>query len=494
MTSTSHPSKNTIPSRPPELPPGTSNSLRGISENFSFHSSPETFIASRIAQWQKQDPTLLDRRTPIRAKILNRNVAVVSSYEHIHFILNHDKDVTKDEEPAFVAGKAYRELMNEFFPPPNLLLADGCPHREMRQRWNGRMTSFRGTTFGEAGVMANIVRQFLKDGSYMAIGKPEDLYETMKTLSWQILLGTFLGLAPDEKLFGVVQELHEDLLRGQFSLLPISVNVRVWQSPRSKGTKSRKILQDLIAWRLHELCSQESDCSNNGLRTFIEAGSDVTSEEMRDHVLMMTSSLAVKGLASLLTAFFLNLFLFKINGIAGTERLKVMAEAGQEEIRKYIRCVYLETERLSPPIVGIMRRLTRDVILENGEDQTPTLLPKGWDTWLYFVGAGRDHSAFGKTFSSFDPTRYFDQDVPDPLAFGTGPKTCLGKSLIRDLALIVAEQFLANGLSMGGRVTRPGVRGWLGWQDASPEEWTSDMKQLPTQRPSQPIMVTFVQN
>lgn len=492
MTSTSqYPSQSSDTNgQPPQLPPGTTNSLRGISENFAFHSSPESFVASRIAQWQKSDPSLLDRRTPIRAKILNRNVAVVSSYRHIQYILNHDDS---DDTPAVIASKAYHELMNEFFPPPNLLLADGCPHRDMRTRWDGKMKTMHGTALKGDGVVAKIVERFFENRSFVPLDQSVDLYETMKTLSWHILLGTFLGLSPDEKLFAEFQRLHEELLRGQFSLLPVSVNVRMWQSPRSKGIKARKRLQELIAWRVHDMSSRNRDDSEKDSQTFLRTDQTTGSEEVRDHILMSTSSLAVKGLASLLTAFFLNLFLLEINGTHGIERLKVMAETGEDEVRKYFRSVYLETERLSPPIVGIMRRLTRDMVLENDSSQPGTLLPKGWDVWLYFVGGGRDPTEFGEAYMTFDPTRYFSQDVPEPLAFGTGPKGCLGKSFMRDIALLVAEQCLTTGLSIEGDMSRPGLRGWLGWQDASPEQWAADMKQLPTQHPSKPVSVRFVQ-
>lgn len=418
---------------------------------------------------------------------------MVSSYKDIQWILNHDRDAKGDDPPAFVASKAYHELMNDFFPPPNLLLADGCPHRGMRPRWDERMDSIHNTAFGETGTVSRIVRRFFEDRSRVPLDTPVNLYETMKTLSWQILLGMFLDLSPSEKLFAEFQRLHEELLRGQFSLLPVSVNVRLWQSPRSKGIKARKRLQELIAWRVHDLCGRDKSDSDKGLHTFLRAVGDLPSDEIRDHILMMTSSLAVKGLASLLTASFLNLFLFEINGLNGTQRLRTMSEMGREEVRKYLRSVYLETERLSPPIVGIMRRLTRDVVLDSEDDQPRILLPKGWDVWLYFVGGGRDPAVYGEDCMTFDPTRYFSQDVADPLAFGAGPKHCLGKACMRDIVLQVAEHCVTSGLSIEGDVSRPGLRGWLGWQVATPEQWAADMKQLPTQHPSKPVQVRFIQ-
>ena len=37
-----------------------------------------------------------------------------------------------------------------------------------------------------------------------------------------------------------------------------------------------------------------------------------------------------------------------------------------------------------------------------------------------------------------------------------------------------------------------GVQGWLGWEeDVKPDDWARDIKQLPTQRPIKPIVVTI---
>ncbi|KAK5952848.1 hypothetical protein OHC33_005967 [Knufia fluminis] len=474
------------PRPPPQLPFGNSNTFRGISENFAFHSSPESFIASRIQQWQAQNPSALDTRAPIRAKILNRNVAVVSSYRQIEQILNATDE---DGEPPYIASKAYHELMTQFFPPPNLLLSDGCPHAKMRRGWDRRMEAFGSSPSDPHSSLSNAISSFFSDGGCVPLNQPVNLYETMKKLAWRVLLGSFLKLSPDddEKIFEEVQRLHEVLLRGQFSLMPISVNTRFWQSPRSKGIQAREKLQELIMQRLEVLRSAGSEAP------FAKIQEEDCIEEIRDHLLMMTSSLAVKGLASLLTAFFLNVFLFDREGVRVADELRSLDESGQTEERsRFLKSVCLETERLSPPIVGIMRRVARDVLISGSDSGTDTLLPAGWDVWMYFVGAGRDPAVFGETCMSFDPSRYMKDAAPEPLGFGAGPKVCLGKNFLRDIALLTAETCLASGLSLEGEVSKPGLKAWLGWNEAPPEQWAADVKQLPTQHPTAPVLVRFV--
>ena len=84
-----------------------------------------------------------------------------------------------------------------------------------------------------------------------------------------------------------------------------------------------------------------------------------------------------------------------------------------------------------------MRRSTQDIILRPFDSKRltpPTLVPKGWDLWLYFVGAARDPNVFGKDADVFKP-RIAGEEAPDSpiregFAFGAGPKSCLGAGLI----------------------------------------------------------------
>jgi cytochrome P450 len=125
--------KSTMPKPEPQLPLGTTSTLRGITENFAFHNSPESFITSRIVAFQKQNPELVDNRAIIRAKVLNRNVAVVASYAQVQQVLN-DAD-------GYEASAAYTELMGPFFPSPNVLLTEKNTHTELRKTWEERMSS-----------------------------------------------------------------------------------------------------------------------------------------------------------------------------------------------------------------------------------------------------------------------------------------------------------------------------------------------------------------
>ena len=199
------------------------------------------------------------------------------------------------------------------------------------------------------------------------------------------------------------------------------------------------------------------------------------------------------GTISLMTAFLLNMFLFRGSELVPADELRTMlAESRHKDLLKCLKNIYLETERLSPPIIGIMRRSTREVLLRSHDQGPDTILPAGWDIWSYFVGAGRDLTIFGADCNLFNPSRYGDDSVPEPIGFGAGPKSCLGKDLVRQIVIHVGEHLLLKGIDMNGIISAPGLKAWLGWDEASPEEWAAEMKQLPTQRPKNPVMVEFV--
>ena len=480
--------------RLPILPYGSPTTLSGLSETFSFHASPEAFITSRVLAFQASNASLADSRNPIRAKVLNRNIAVVSSYDHIEQLLCDEAKTS-----SLSAGKAYDDLMAPFFPPPNLLLADAPSHQPKKDAWVSRMASL------PAEIQSLVQDTLISHFRDMPSDSTVDLYESMKALSWKLILSIFMSSSDKrdgaQKDAAEIESLQEDLLRGQFSLFPVSISTPLWRSPRAKGLAARKKLQSLLKARVQK-----------GITGCPFATSDSAEEEdIANHLLLFTSSLAVKSLASLLAAVMLNLYIYRDEASSQQATSVASRILNLEKARdrdELLKSTILETERLSPPVVGIMRRITQDITLSAQEERLQdTLIPQGWDVWLYFVGAARDPAVFGKTADSFLPGRYnktADDVAEDPrpgFAFGAGPKSCLGETLMREVVTTVAKTCL--GMNGGSKVrvvleasmedVPRGVQGWLGWQKGvKPEEWARDMKQLPTQRPVKGVTVKVV--
>lgn len=399
----------------------------------------------------------------------------------------------EDKASNVSAGKAYDELMAPFFPSPNLLLADPPAHRPMKDAWKLRMNPL----LEEVGpkVQKTVVEYFTGFTS----GSTIDLYESMKELSWRLILGIFTAASEEDA--AEIEALQEDLLRGQFSLFPVSINAKLWRSPRAKGKAAGKKLQKLLKARVEDRAKACPFATNN----------KTEAEDVASHLLLFTSSLAVKSLASLLTAVLLNLFIYvepgRCDGDTHASRICTLTDTSDQF--ELLQSMILETERLSPPVVGIMRRTSQAITLSSGQERVQdTLIPKGWDVWLYFVGAGRDPAAFGETEDLFRPGRYYNpvDGVGHGFAYGAGPKSCLGEDLMRKIVMTVAKTYLgleSENIKPSRRIKLQGsqsdipkgVQGWLGWQrNVRPEEWARDMKQLPTQRPLKAVMVKLVHN
>jgi cytochrome P450 len=425
----------------------------------------------------------------VRAKILNRNVAVITSYDHCRQILNASDGVASSPSPSspgsivaahegqtisqrsFGVLPAYRELMADFFPPPNLLLLDAPDHEGRRRVWNDHMANV-------CRDASPIIRAIAVDElSTWSHGDEMDLYDKMKDLAWRMLLAIFLELSPADKQYGEVVSRQEALLRGQFSLFPIAINTPFWRSPRSRGLDARRKLQETLKENVQ---AQTPTCPFH-CRTGI-----ISPDELASNALLFTSSIAVKALASLLTASLLNLFLFPGEPSLAT-RVREQDSANQEI---FLKSVLRETERLSPPVIGVMRRVQQEIILRppGVQDEPPTLIPQGWDVWLYFVGAVRNNSVYEQA-SKFVPERFVTESGTQPgLAFGLGAKRCLGGEIVRQIVQTVAMVMLDTGVDLHGSVESEGVRGWLGWDDEVPVEMIArDLKQLPCQRPRNPI-------
>ncbi|KAG9237304.1 cytochrome P450 [Amylocarpus encephaloides] len=458
----------------PQLPLGDFSLLSTLSQSLSFHSSPESFISSRAPREEGPSPSRI-----ARARILNRNVAVVSSHQICEDILKvgsgeHQNSVTAAQRgqtvspDTFASRPAYLQLMSDFFPSPNILLVDQPDHLSKRKSWDEQLSSFPADSSRTIRGIANDHFSAWRQGNRI------DIYDSMKDLSWRLLLSVFLQLSPTDKAYSTVESLQETLLRGQFSLMPVSINTPFWRSPRSRGIEARQKLQTLLK---DHIASQDSGCP---LLRQEKLGKD----EISANALMFTSSIAVKALASLLTASMLNLFLLPCEpSLAARVRTE---DAANRNI--LLNSILLETERLSPPVVGVMRRVQQDVVLVSPEGQPPTLIPTGWDIWLYFVSAGRDKTAF-ELADQFLPERFISQaETKSGYAFGSGSKSCLGQHIVKEIVHSVASAALDANIDLEGSVTAQGVRGWLGWDTGvSAEAFAGDLKQLPCQRPRESI-------
>lgn len=471
----------------PQLPPGgESSTLSTISQTLSFHTSPHLFLTGSN---DGEVPTKDTRPLALRAKILNRNVAVMASFKHCKKILGVEESGPQSEGNGVVTTRdgreatgtsfgvlpAYRQLMVDFFPLPNLLLLDAPDHKPYREIWNENMLR---TCHDSSDILSGIARE---EVASWQPGEEFDLYDQMKDLAWRMLLAIFLDLQPTDPDYKEVVKRQEELLRGQFSLFPVSINTPFWRSARSQGLDARRRLQVMLKKRIETMQPQ---CPFHSMRGKIHE------DELASNALLFTSSIAVKAVASLLTASLLNLYLFPAEPSL-VSKARALTPTPRDAL---LESILFETERLSPPVIGVMRRVQEDIVLHHDSNagDPGTLIPEGWDAWLYFVGANRSDAIYSQA-NRFVPDRFVNDGAPPSLTFGFGDKMCLGKDIVRQITRTVARAVVDSRIDLRGRVDSEGVRGWLGWDtETSAKSMARDLKQLPCQRPRNPIKVEVV--
>lgn len=467
--------------RAPKLPAGGKSSrLSTISQSLSFHASPHSFLN---ASWTDPDATP-ESSVPLamRARILNRDVAIIVSYLHCREMLDAQESSQSSIVAAQVGQKlgpssfgilpAYKELMADFFPQPNLLLLDAPGHKPRREAWEDHMANVK----RDSSTMCREIAEH--EISAWQPSDNFDLYDRMKDLAWKMLVALFLELRPPDPHYHDVVRWQEELLRGQFSLFPVSIKTPFWRSPRSRGLEARGKLQEALRERIDTMNPQCPFHCRDG---------NIPQDDLASNALLFTSSIAVKAVASLLTASLLNLYLFEREPSL-VQRLRALNPEDRDIL---LRSILLETERLSPPVIGVMRRMQQDIVLQqqnDGAKEDPgTLVPTGWDAWLYFVNANRNESIY-RDAHCFIPERFIDHDTPPSLTFGFGDKSCLGRDIARQIVRTVATVMIDTGVDLYGAIDSEGVRGWLGWDaQVSVDSMARDLKQLPCQRPRKPI-------
>lgn len=457
-----------------------------LNQSLAFHQSPEAFISSRLQELSAKIPYSLPSKTEeasiIKASILNRQVHVISSYRICRDILKADNLQSLESITAsssnrlgsdiFSVGPAYRELMKDWFGEQSILLEDAHVHAQHKEAWKRQTASLPADLEPH---IRRIVRDFII--STFLPGKKIDLYETLKTLAWRLLLKAFLALDADEdnEIYEKIERAQETLLRGQFSLFPVSINAFFFQSARSRGLRARQLLQQLLAKHIQQ---------QNPARCPLLRLTEVDKDDIARHCLLFTSSLANKALSSLLTATVMNIFLMPHQSLAA-----LLAAQPEETRAATLRSILLETERLSPPVVGVMRRVEDDIVLNSGAASGGHMVPNGHDIWLYFVGASRDESVFADA-QNFHFDRFMSDAAPHGFAFAAGQKTCLGSDTVRMMVSVVAEEMLKANIELCGEPQSEGVQVWLGWKATEgAEAIAKDLKQIPCQRPRLPVWV-----
>lgn len=461
------------------VPPGLKGNFL-LGHTFSFHSNTHELILKSNAAYPASPVISLN--------VLGRKVGLVLDRNLAERVLAGESSLRSDSEgkrsgsatdalPVDAAGSfgikegeprlshrsAYSSLLSSFFDPEqNILLMDEDePERAAhRKQWDDIMEAAINTLFetepeqpskssdglpirmqncwAKKNLRDLIRRHITKWTDYP--DKTLDLYESMKDLSQDIVLDIFLGLDPqsEENNHRTISSLSTQALRGQFAA-PVPLRFGSYlTSQYSAGLDAQKRLDTLITQRITAgVCPY---LQNQSARCRRDSPSQAGTLDLASHTSLFSSGLVVKAFASYLTSAMLQLYRPSEAGSSTLANKLATMESSQQQ--KLLASILTETERLCPPIIGVMRKVENHPL-----HYMDTRIPVGWDIWLYFPLINRSEKAYGKDGHVFKATRFVSSPdgsmpAPEPTTFGLGPKRCIGQSLIRRLADAVITEVL----------------------------------------------------
>ena len=442
-----------------KLPPGDLGASV-VGNTFTFHQDAQSLILSNLRKYAG---------TPIiRAKVIGRDVALVVDHTVASAVLD-SSNLHQDgqghgqtKRTGFSHREAYKQLIATFFSEPNILLEDEDEpgRKEHRSQWDAHLSKVLDDPW--SGIESHLKSVISNYREKWIGGSSMDIYTACKDLSHDLIFQLFLGISrmDDPELFERTLSASDISSRGQFAI-PVKASLGgMFESTYSRGLRAQQGFNAIVSDRV-----SGSHCP------FLQpsSSSGISKQSQNSHTSMFSSSLVIKALSSYLTFAFLQL---SVHFSANIDHL------------------LLETERLSPPIIGVLRR-----VLDTPWRPTDDLeIPVGWDTWLYFPLINRDQKVYGDDANLFRPERWEETGLAEPMTFGRGSKVCLGKELVRRIGRLVLQEVTKDGVrvKIEGEVERS-VQDFLGWvddEDVRKEGWKG-VKQLPVQRPREVVKVRF---
>lgn len=421
-----------------QLPPGNTSFINGIRDTYKFYHNATEFARAKALSYNT---------SIFRARIINRNVVFLTGYNETKKALEMTEDL------GLSSREAYAEFMETILSDRNIV---------MRNTWDPAWQHWRSTLVDQH-VIPERLSEDLYDMtisvvdehicSWLSTNDLQDIYEISKALLSDVIMHLFLGFSNQQDQ-DRTKTLHlvKMIFRGITSA-SMDIKTSFYQSPRSKAKEAHAEISRIFQEQLeHKRCP----IFCNDMKADAE-------QIVIDHAPLFVSSLVIKSLTSYLSSSLLQIH-------TNRSHLDKLRTCNNDIVwRSYL----LEVERLNPPLIGVLRRTTRDTTAFGW------MIPKSYDIWLHFSLANRDPSVYSSP-DHFLPSRWVSDEnngsepPPEPLVWGLGPKTCIGREFCRNLLMAILQRIVET-CDM--------------CIDTKQEQLLNDcpMKQLPVQKPLHPV-------
>ncbi|CAL1542864.1 unnamed protein product [Lymnaea stagnalis] len=353
-------------------------------KSLKFYRDPHRFLDENINQ----------ERSPLFAiRFLNRPTIFVCSNKGVQDVLN-------DEDNSFDLG--YESFIGPMFDN-NILSASNEEAKSSREILSALLMGNCMSTFE-----ISLNRILENKISRVLVGKPSCIYKFFKELFSEVCLTLFLGIdfMESPELAEKITTLTKEHWRG-ITAVPLNLQLS-WTgtSTYSKAHQAKSKLLEVIKSQIEKA----KDCFPGKLRDT----PGLTGAEKNHHLLLFTTALIPKVLASICTSLFLE--------IGKSEKTHLQAQANED--LEFIEYLVLETKRLHPPLLG-GRRIAQKSCLVAGYK-----IPENYAVVFMYPSAHRDESVFENPHE-FLPNRWSaNPELKSKLfTYGLGPRACIGERI-----------------------------------------------------------------
>ncbi|XP_076461877.1 putative cytochrome P450 120 [Babylonia areolata] len=400
-------------------------------KSIDFYKDPVNFLRKNIEDSQSR---------VFASRFLNKPTAFVCSNAGV-------RDILADRNGSFELG--YKAFLGQIFGN-NILFTDGDEAHMFRDALSHLFTSEALQSYQE--LVHRIAKKHVDN---IDPSNPLCLYLFFKQVVTEISLSLFLGLdfANEEQASNIVSL----TIRHWHGIISVPLKIKI---PGTGSESSFGKAMDAKKELLRVIKAQRAMAGKGFMQRLQDTVSQDEDVFVDNHLLLFTSALVPKALASLLTS------------LAVEVGRPAMVSVQKELLtnRELKTSVFKEVHRMYPPFLGGRRVAKRDIMVDGYR------VPAGYAVVYMTAEAHRDPAVF-KDPQTFQYQRWTsDQGLSDEnlFGFGYGPRGCIGQQLVWNIIDEVLTQLLSR----------------YHWTLRDQQDLTH--KLLPVSRPKGAVMVTLV--
>lgn len=374
------------------------------------------------------------------SRILNKPTVFVGTNEGVREVLTDCADKL---------NMGYKFFMGEVYGD-NILFSNGEEAAGLREALSYLFTAESLHSYQP--VIERIINNEFKQ---LDENRPVDVYSFFKDLSTQICLSLFLGLDVNQSK-DLTQHITALTTAQWHGIISVPLNVHVTKYSSTTFSKALDAKVKLIS-----IIKEQRTQAQIGVPVRLKEIPSLNNDSfINNHLLLFSSALVPKAIASLLMSFFV---------VTGQpNNIDLQAEMFFD--KSIEERVLMEVQRLFPPFMGGRRLVRKECIIEGYK------IPEGYSIVFLTFAAHRDPDVYVEP-DIFKPERWLDNEVRTQnrlFTFGAGPRSCIGYNLVMNIVKSIIQRLMTQ----------------YTWKSLT-DESEINRKWLPVVRPKTSVLIDF---